>query len=62
MDMDEPPLNGSDPETSIAVAEQSIRIDIGIPQQPMRVDSALNRIRLDLVAGELQESCAVQGN
>ena len=30
MYMDEPPLHGSDPEASIAVPEQSIRIDIAV--------------------------------
>ena len=31
--MDEPPLHGPDPEASIAVPEQSIRIDIAVREQ-----------------------------
>jgi hypothetical protein len=60
--MNEPPLYGSDPEASIAVPEQSIRIDIAVTQELVPVDWASNRIRSDLIVGELQESRAVHGN
>ena len=33
MDMDEAPLDRPDPETSIAVPEDSIRIDLAVPKQ-----------------------------
>ena len=59
MYMDEPPLVGSDPETSIAVPEQLIRIDIAVREQSIRIGCASNRVRFDVVADELHESCAV---
>jgi hypothetical protein len=62
MYMDEPPLHCSDPEASIAVPEQSIRIDIAVPERSIRIDCASNWIRFEFVAGELHEPCAVNGN
>ena len=62
MYMDEPPLVGSDPETSIVVPEQFIRIDFTVRQQRIRIDCAANRVRFDFVADDLLESCAAHGN
>jgi hypothetical protein len=62
MCMDEPPLNGSDPEAPIAVPEHSIRIDLAIRKLPIRIGWASKRMRFQFVAGELQESPAVHGN
>lgn len=62
MDMDESSLHRSYPETPVAIPEQSVSIDIAVREQSIRMDWAANRIRFDLVAGKLHESCAVQGN
>ena len=62
MYMDEPPLYCPDPEASIAVTEQSIRIDIAVREQFIRIDCTSNRIRFNFVADELQHPCAVHGN
>ena len=62
MYMDEPPLYCSDPETTIAVPEQSIRIDIAVREQFIGIVCASNRIRFNFVADELQHACAVHGN
>jgi len=59
MYMDEPPLYGSDPETSIAVPEESIRIDIAVREQSVRIDWPSNGIWFEVVTDELQESCGV---
>ena len=48
--MDEPTLVGSDPESSIAVAEQLIRIDIAVREQRLGIDRATNRVRSTLPA------------
>jgi len=60
--MDEPTLLGSDPETSIAIPEQFIRIDIAVRERSIRIDCAWNWIRGDFAAGELHESGAAHGN
>jgi hypothetical protein len=60
--MDESMLHGSDPETSIAVSEDSICIDITVPQWAIRMTGASNRVRFEFVARELQESTLVDGN
>src|SRR5271165_2682820 len=60
--MDESPLYGSDPETAIAVPEESIRIEIAVREQSVRIDRASNGIRFEVVTDELQESCAVHSN
>jgi hypothetical protein len=62
MHMDEPALNGSDPETPIAVPEQSIRIEISGVEPHFGIRCASNRIRFELVPAKLQESCAVHSN
>ena len=62
MYMDEPPLYGSDPEASIAVPEESIRIEIAVREQSIRIACASNRIRFEVVTDELHESCGVHGN
>src|SRR5208283_4636645 len=62
MYMNEPPLHCPNPEASIAVPQQSIRIDIAIREQFIRIDFASNRIRFNFVADELQHACAVHGN
>ena len=62
MYMDEPPLHCPDPEASIAVPEQSIRIDIAVREQFIGIDCASNRIRFNFAADELQYACAMHGN
>ena len=62
MHVDEAPFHGSDPETSIAIPEQSIRIDIVVREQSIRTGCASNWIRFDLAVDELQESSVVHGN
>ena len=58
MYMDEPTLMGSDPETSIAVPEQLIRIDLMIREQRIAIDCAMDRVRFNSFAGDLPESGA----
>src|SRR5208337_439990 len=62
MYMDEAPLHCADPQTSIAVPEQFVRIDFVVPQQTIRIVRASNRIHFHFVADELHESCAVPGH
>jgi hypothetical protein len=62
MYMDQPALDGSDPETSIAVPQHTIRVDIAILEKYLRIDRAAHRIRFEFVPDELQESCTVDGN
>jgi hypothetical protein len=57
--MDQSSIHGSDPEASIAVPQEFIRIDIAVRKQSARIDCASNRIRFDFAASELQESCAM---
>jgi hypothetical protein len=62
MDMDEPALYCSDPETSIAVPEESIRIEIAVRERSIRIACASNGIRFEVVTDELHEPCGVDGN
>jgi hypothetical protein len=62
MYMDEPTLNGSNPEARIAVPEQFIGIDFTVPEQSIRSARACNGIGFDFVAGDSHKSCAVSGN
>ena len=58
--MDKAPVDRSDPQTAIAVPQQSVRIDLVIGEQPVPVACVSNGIGFDFVAGELHESSAVQ--
>src|SRR4029453_16159086 len=58
--MDKAPVDRADPETAIAIPQQSVRIDLVIGEPPVPVDCVSNGIGFDVVAGELHESSAVQ--
>jgi hypothetical protein len=62
MHVDESSLYGSDPETSIAITEQPVRIDVTIRERSRAVDCSSNRIRFELVANKPHESSAVQSD
>src|ERR1039457_6976095 len=57
-----PPLVGSDPETTISIPKQFIRIDFTVRHRRIRIDCAANRVRFDFVADELPESGAPHAN
>jgi hypothetical protein len=56
--VDKPALAGADPESSIAVPKEFIGIDIAVREQAIAIGRIPNRIGLQPVAGELQESSA----
>src|SRR6476620_8216772 len=58
--MDKAPVDRSNPETAIAVPQQSVRIDLVIGEPLVPVACVSNGIGFDVVAGELHESSAVQ--
>jgi hypothetical protein len=60
MHMKKTPLHRSDPEASIAVPEQSIRIHASIFQDSVRDGCVSNRVRVDLFARELFQPLAVR--
>jgi hypothetical protein len=57
--MDESPFHSSNPETSIAIPEESIRIDIMILENPIGIDCGPKWVGFDFVADELHESRCV---
>ena len=62
MHMDQPALVGSDPETSIAVPEQLIRIDVAVGQRRIGVHGAANRVGFEFVTNDLPESSTSDPN
>src|ERR1700687_2080590 len=62
MHMNQPALIGSDPETSAAIPEQLIRIEIAVGEDRIRVDGAVNRVLFKLIAGNLFESSTSDAN
>ncbi len=60
--MDKPPLVGPDPETTIAVPEQFIRINIAVREQRIGIDCAANRVAFEFVAHDLLKSGTTDGN
>src|SRR5262249_39979770 len=60
--MDEPPLVSSDPETSIAIPEKLIGINLKVLEQRILIDHAMDWIWFGFVTSELPESCAAEAN
>src|SRR5579863_2362991 len=56
MNVDQPPLVGSDPETSIAVPEQLVRMDVAVGQRRIGEHGAANRVGFESVTNHLPES------
>ena len=63
MYVDKPPLVGSDPETSVAVPEQLIRIDIAVREAAHSRFIALRiGYGFEFVGDDLPESCAAHAD
>ena len=62
MHVDQPPLVGSDPEPSIAVPEQLIRINFAVGQRRIGVQGAANRVGFEFVTNDLPESSTSDPN
>ena len=59
---DQPSSHGCDPECSIAVPQEPVRIDVGVLEWRCRTAGAANRIRLDAVVNQLLEPPVQDGN